>query len=100
MTYCIDIDGTICSHEEDYNNARPFDYRIRQVNDLYDEGETIILETARGSNTGIDWYDITEAQLKKWGVKYHKLRTGVKIYADFYIDDKAIEDVDFFEDRF
>lgn len=99
MIYCVDIDGTICSHEEDYNNARPFYHRIQQVNDLYDDGHTIVYDTARGSVTGKHWYDITKAQLERWGAKYHRLRTGQKIYADYYLDDKGLNDKDFFEDR-
>jgi hypothetical protein len=95
--YCFDLDGTLCTNTEgDYENALPYSERISIVNDLYDKGNTIIIETARGSKTGIDWYLITENQLKNWGLSYHKLRAGVKIPADIYIDDKGINDKSFF----
>lgn len=90
-TYCFDLDGTLCSKTDGkYNEAEPFVDRIAIVNKLYDEGHKIIIETARGSSTKKNWYSVTENQLKTWGVKYHILRTGQKIEADIYIDDKSI----------
>ncbi len=89
MIYCIDIDGTICSKDnEDYNFAVPYEDRIKIINKLYDEGNKIIFFTARGSATGIDWEDITKKQLDEWQVKYHELRFG-KPHADVFIDDRA-----------
>ena len=97
-TYCFDLDGTLCTNTEgDYESALPYTERISIVNDLYEKGNTIIIETARGSKTGIDWNQITKNQLNKWGISYHKLRAGVKIAADIYIDDKGINDKSFFE---
>ena len=96
MIYCFDLDGTLCSHEEDYYKALPFADRISKVNSLYEKGDKIIIDTARGSTTGIDWFGVTESQLKSWGLKYHVLRVGVKIGADKYIDDKGIKDTEFF----
>ena len=89
MIYCFDIDGTLCSKgHEDYNDAKPFLERIEIVNNLYDEGDKIILFTARGASTGIDWKDLTKKQVNDWGLKYHELRFG-KPHADVFIDDKA-----------
>ena len=96
MIYCFDLDGTLCSHESDYNYAKPIMERINKVNSLYDEGNTILIDTARGSTTGIDWYEITKKQLDLWGVKYHNLRVGIKLNFDIIIDDKAINDKLFF----
>ena len=100
MIYCFDLDGTLCSHQEDthYENANPFMDRIEYVNKLYDEGNEIIIETARGSRLtkDIDWDRITKNQLDSWGVKYHQLRTGIKIAADLYVDDKAVHSELFF----
>ena len=88
-TYCIDIDGTICSISvKDYSYAEPYLERIKQINSLYDEGNTIIIFTARGSLTGINHEELTLKQLKTWGVSYHKILFG-KPAADYYIDDKA-----------
>ena len=90
MIYCFDIDGTLCSNTwGDYEQAEPFPEIIVQINALYEAGHEIILFTARGTVTGIDWRELTEGQLHSWGVKYHKLLFG-KPYADIYVDDKGI----------
>lgn len=94
-TYCFDIDGTLCEQEKkDYSRARPFMERIKSVNLLYGEGHRIVLFTARGSKSGIDWLDVTRQQLENWGLRYHELIMG-KPHADFYIDDKAVHPDDF-----
>jgi len=94
--YCFDLDGTLCTNTEgDYESAVPFPRRISKVNALYEEGSNILIYTARGTVTGIDWRTLTEKQLAKWGVKYHELRLG-KPFADLYIDDRAMSDGDFF----
>jgi mannose-6-phosphate isomerase-like protein (cupin superfamily) len=95
MTYCFDIDGVICTDTGgDYKKAAPIVNTIDRINDLYDKGQKIVLMTARGTTTKIDWREATEKQLKKWGVKYHELIFG-KPYADLYIDDKAVNIADY-----
>lgn len=95
--YCFDLDNTLCLTEgSDYINSKPIYKRISIVNKLYEEGNTILIDTARGSVTKIDWYDITKKQLDEWGVNYHSLRVGIKLNADFFIDDKGLRDTDFF----
>lgn len=90
MTYCFDIDGTICTNTEGaYEQATPLAEVIARINALYDDGHRVILMTARGSTTGIDWRGVTERQLEGWGVRYHALWLG-KPTADVYIDDKAV----------
>ena len=97
MVYCFDLDGTLCDTVgADYENSTPKASRISIVNQLYDDGNTIVIETARGSTTGINWLGLTKNQLDGWGVRYHKLRVGTKFYADFYVDDKALKDTEFF----
>lgn len=99
MDYCFDIDGTICSNTNgEYQKAIPRQFMIDKVNQLYDSGHGISFFTARGSTSGIDWNEFTEAQLKGWGVKFHKLILG-KPHADIYIDDKSIHPVDWIENR-
>jgi hypothetical protein len=39
--------------------------------------------------TGIDCREITERQMKQWGVRYHDLYFG-KPYFDLMIDDRAM----------
>lgn len=99
MIYCFDLDNTLCKTEGNkYEESTPIESRISVVNKLYDEGHTIIIETARGCVSGKNWWYITNNQLKEWGLKYHTLRTGVKWGADFFIDDRAINDKNFFND--
>lgn len=102
--YVFDLDGTICkwNKTKSFPNGRaedatPLPKRINKVNRLYDKGHTIIIDTARGSVTGKDQTELTKKQLKEWGVKYHELRVGTKTYGDWYIDDKAISDREFFK---
>ena len=100
MIYFVDIDETICYKDNkrdlNYNDSKPLVNRINIVNKLYDEGNTIIYWTARGTATGIDWREVTEKQFEKWGVKYHELRFGKPIY-DLFIDDKNIHCDRFFK---
>lgn len=89
-TYCFDIDGTLCEQEsKDYARALPLLERVAKVNALHDQGHRIILFTARGSQSGIDWTQVTRMQLESWGLRYHELITG-KPHADVYVDDKAV----------
>ena len=109
--YCIDIDGTLTKpHEGTPWEAVPIPSRINKVNKLYDEGATIYLMTARGfirssamhedisaAQKEADNYcrERTEAQLTKWGVKYHALFFG-KPRAVLYVDDRGVSDEEFF----
>jgi len=89
MKYIVDIDGTICtSTNGDYPNAEPYLQRIEYFNMLYDAGNEVHYWTARGSNTGKDWLELTLKQLNDWGVKYTTAKTGKPAY-DVWIDDKA-----------
>lgn len=89
-TFCFDLDGTLCTNTNgEYDKALPIQNRIKIVNRLYREGHKIIIESARGSTTKTDWYDLTHRQLREWNINHHLLRVGVKIEADVYVDDKA-----------
>ncbi len=104
MTYVFDIDETVCSKTfGNYIEAVPFIERINHINKLYDQGNIIIFHTARGMKTFKndvakvynEYYLLTDKQLRDWGVKYHKLILG-KPSADIYVDDKGVNDADFF----
>lgn len=92
MIIFVDIDDTICTHDRDgnYDNAKPLKDNIDRINSLFDDGHKITYWSARGSVTGIDWYEITHKQFKKWGVKYHNLILGEKPAFDLLIDDKVL----------
>lgn len=94
MIYCFDIDGTLCTNTEgEYSKAEPYYDVIAEVNRLHAESHRILLYTARGATTGIDWRELTEAQLMAWGVRFDALYMG-KPTADVYIDDKAVNFAD------
>ena len=106
MTYVFDIDGTICTKviDGDYSKAEPYINRIKTVNRLYKEKNTIIFQTARAMGRTNNnqkeaislMYDFTKKQLDEWGVKYHMLFLG-KPAGDLYVDDKAMRDINFFQ---
>ena len=106
MIYFVDIDDTICkmpkdylcdtSAHLDYSKAIPIPDRIGKINRLYDENNTIIYWTARGTISGKTWFNTTYSQLTEWGAKFHELRMG-KPYYDIFIDDKNINSEVFFE---
>ena len=91
MKIYVDIDETICFYkgERNYPDAQPNLANIEKINTLYDEGNEITYWTARGSFTGLDWFDLTKKQLKEWGCKYHKLSVGEKPAYDLLICDKT-----------
>ena len=97
LTYIVDIDNTIFNTiGSDYKNATPIKDRINRINYLFDQGHTIIYWTARGGQSGIDWFDFTVKQLWQAGVKYSRLLHKKPSY-DIWIDDKAINSEDFFK---
>lgn len=89
--FVFDIDGVIAQivKNNDYALSEPNLPMIEVINKLHQMGNRIILLTARGYTTGIDWRDITEKQLKRWGLQYDELYFG-KPNADYYIDDKML----------
>ena len=73
--FIIDIDGTICENIPNelgvgkMRNAKPYNDSIRMINKLYDEGHYICFFSARTDAHR----RVTEAWLKRHGVKYHGL---------------------------
>jgi len=101
IIYVFDLDGTLCETKKDgdnnnYLNATPYKDRIDKVNMLYEKGNIIIIETARGCGSGRNWYQDTINQLITWGLNFHTLRTGVKFGGDYFIDDRSVKPEDFF----
>jgi carbamoyl-phosphate synthase large subunit len=93
--FCFDLDGTICTESCEYEKAQPMPFIVDKINQLYDAGHTIIIATARGASSKKSWRELIENQLGKWGIQYHQLITG-KPYADYYIDNKAIDVLEYF----
>ena len=95
MVIYIDIDDTICHspNKPDYTNSTPIIENINKANQLYNEGHTIVYWTARGTQTGLDWSEVTKKQFQLWGVKYHEIKFGKPSY-DLFIDDKNMNTSD------
>ena len=96
--YCIDIDNTICTTiGKKYQSSKPKKKIINLINNLYNNGNIIIIFTSRymGRNndnvkkTTLMGYQSTYKQLKSWGLQFHKLIMGKPSF-DIYIDDKSI----------
>jgi CMP-N,N'-diacetyllegionaminic acid synthase len=98
MIYYFDVDGTICRTKgAEYAGATPIQKRIDQINKLYDEGNRIIIWTARGAMSGQDLLNLTKEQLDSWGVEYHELHK--KPYFDLLVDDKALDAKTYFNGK-
>lgn len=103
-TFVFDLDGTLCQEKpsdlsyDQYAYVKPYVNMVNYVNKLYDDGHYIIINTARhmkstGGNVGLINQrvgKITLNWLVRNHVKYHELSFG-KPYADYYVDDKAMD---------
>jgi len=94
MKYIFDLDGTLLEDNGgNYADSKPIRRNIELVKELYDSGNTIVIQTGRSKH----WYKFTEEQLKYHKILFHVLSVGEKIHGDVYIDDKAINAKDFFK---
>lgn len=91
LTFAFDLDGVIAGlvPGDEYARAEALPVGVAAVNALHRAGNRIVIYTARGSATGREWTELTLAQLKRWGVRYHELRFG-KPAADYYVDDRMM----------
>lgn len=98
MIYIFDVDGTVLTSvpHSRYADAKPIPGRIERVNQLYDAGHTIVYWTARGAQSGGDWYEFTLQQLKSFGCKFHHFYTR-KPHYNVWVDDKAQNADQFFD---
>jgi CMP-N,N'-diacetyllegionaminic acid synthase len=88
----VDVDETICLTPDNprvYEQSVPLKENIDKINRLYDQGNRIVYWTARGSRSGMNWFELTKNQLQEWGAKHHELRVD-KPYYDIFIDDKNL----------
>ena len=88
MQIIIDLDGTICTEEKTYSRSLAIvKKRAKEaIQKLFDEGNTIIIYSSRS------WmeYEMTFSWLKKNEIPFHQLILGKPI-GDFWIDDRAIQ---------
>lgn len=94
LKYCFDIDDTLLKYHGDYTLSTPIQNRIDRVNELYENGHTVILMTARGMSSGKDYTELTKKQLEVFGIKHHELIMKKKPNADIFIDDKGMNVLD------
>lgn len=101
---CFDLDNTLVTYpvvHGDYSTVEPITKTIEILRYLKEIGNTIIIYTARrmkthGGNVGkinADIGKITFDTLTKFDIPYDEIYFG-KPYADFYIDDLAINTFD------
>ncbi len=96
MTIYVDIDNTVFKTKgTNYEDSVPMPRRIEKINKLYENGNTIVYWTARGTGSGKDYLKLTEDQLRKSGAKFHNLLMGKPVY-DLFIDDKNINSETYF----
>lgn len=95
---CFDLDGIICLTKRNYYHlSKPIKKNIQKINSLFDKGFIIKIFTSRfmGRSNENAWVarqkglKMTQKQLKKWGVSYHKLIFGKPSY-HLFIDDKSL----------
>tara|TARA_R110002074_G_scaffold194932_1_gene361083 strand:- start:192 stop:2102 length:1911 start_codon:yes stop_codon:yes gene_type:complete len=97
---CFDLDNTLVSFPEitgDYTKVKPIEKNINLLRYLKSFGNTIIIYTARRMKThngnigkiNSDIGKITFDTLDKFNIPYDEIYFG-KPYADFYIDDLAV----------
>jgi capsule biosynthesis phosphatase len=102
--FCFDLDNTLVSYPEiagDYSTVQPIEKNISLLRYLYKTGHYIIIYTARRMRTHggdvekikKDIERITIQKLNEFNIPYNELIFG-KPYADFYIDDLAINAFD------
>lgn len=107
--YCFDLDGTLVSFPKkkgDYTTVEPIYRNIELLRTLKEQGNTIIIYTARrmkthNSNVANVIKDIgrlTFDTLEKFNIPYDEIYFG-KPYADFYIDDLGISVFDNLEKK-
>ena len=102
--FCFDLDNTLVTYPTingDYNSVKPIEKNINFVKYLKSFGHTIIIYTARrmkthNNNAGKSLSDIgliTFKTLEKYNIPHDEIYFG-KPYADFYIDDMALNAFD------
>lgn len=91
-TYAFDLDGTICEERPTFEKslAAPIKEMIDLVNNLYHQGNRIIIYTARSWGE----FAVTEKWLKEKNVHYDILMCGKPVY-DIWVDDRCCNPQDF-----
>lgn len=92
-TFFLDIDGTLVksSHKSFYptwGETEALENNIRFINECYDSGaKYIVLTTSRTE----DFRNVTEEQLKRFNLKYHRLVMGLPVCKRIVINDFDVD---------
>lgn len=86
-TIFSDIDGTILKYRS-FNTyltsePEPIQNVVNKLNECYDRGDTIVLTSARPQ----ELYDHTVNEMKKIGLKFHKIVLGLARGTRYLIND-------------
>ena len=91
----IDIDETICTQtDSNYEKAKPFKKAINKINELYNQGNTIVVYTSRFMGRTNNNYDkayklgYNFIRYKANAIDFGELKMG-KPQFDLLIDDKT-----------
>ena len=101
IRWCFDLDNTLVStNGSDYKNSTPIPEAIERVREYKRRGDHIIIMTARGSGSKKDQRELTAKQLEEFGIPFDQLIVGLKPGGvDFFVDDKAINALDWLADE-
>lgn len=111
VVIAIDFDGTIC--EIGYPEIGMERYGAKDyINQLYDEGYIIIINTCRTDGSGVLAASMAKDFLRLRGIKYHFFNENWpelielygndcrKISADIYIDDKCLFEIPTWKEKY
>lgn len=65
-------------YERIVENVKPKTSSVEMINKLKEDGNKIVIITARWSDDEVDAFKISEAWFKKYGIKYDKLYVGIE----------------------
>ena len=69
-------------------NVKPKPFSVEIINKLRDEGNRIIIITARWSRNGISAFDISKKWLDEYGIKYDKIYTDIEVKDEIAVNEK------------
>ena len=75
-------------YERIIENVEPKPSSVEMINKLSEEGNRIVIITARWSKNGISAFDLSKKWLDKQGIKYDKLYTDIEIKDKTAINEK------------
>ena len=96
--YCFDLDNTLCVTEyidgrHHYLEAEPIEKRIKMVNKLYDQGHIIIIESAWGCGSGVNWFQDIGKRLNPEAYQFQMKIAKIMLPVDFYSAWKKISSI-------